>query len=365
MNQIPSFDYLEQYYEIESDILQAITTTLRSGDLILGRQVETFERGFKNFLGGHGDAVGVNSGTDALVICLLAFGVGPGDEVVTVSNTAVPTISAIRIVGAKPVFCDVDEHTALMDLSKLYLSLSRKTKAIIPVHLFGNMVDVGEIYDIISDRNIVVIEDCAQAHGAKFDNKISGTLGDAAAFSFYPTKNLGAYGDAGLCFSTNLNIATKMRKIRTYGFNESFSVEMEGVNSRMDEIQAAILNVKLPFLEIYNRRRYKLADLYDSLLKADIQRIVTNKHVDNAYHQFVIRVENRDKIREYLLDFGIKTNIHYQKPIHLMDGYKFLGYSKGSLPVTEMLAKEVLSLPLFPELGESQVSFVCEKLNEY
>jgi len=365
MSRIVMFDYLEQYSGLQNEIITAVEQVLSSGQLILGEKVRTFQNGFASFLGNEADgqAVGVNSGTDALAISLMACGVGQGDEVITVTNTAVPTVSAIRITGATPVFCDVDEMTALMDLEKLHSCLTDKTKAIVPVHLFGNVVDVSRLRSLIVDRNIAIVEDCAQAHGARLHGKAAGTLGDASAFSFYPTKNLGAFGDAGLCFTSDQRLAKEMRKIRMYGFEDTYYAEREGINSRMDELQAAILNVKLPYLTANVEHRRRLAGCYNKLLKPSISRITTQEGVEHAYHLFVIRVRDRSHVREALAEQGISTGIHYPYPIHLMRGYEFLGYQQGDFPVAEHLSTEILSLPLYPELSEKSVKRVCRALN--
>jgi dTDP-4-amino-4,6-dideoxygalactose transaminase len=357
------FDYLRQYQDIEDKILSRITSVLKSGNLILGEQVKRFENNFSNYLGTDGYSVAVNSGTDALVIALRALNIGYGDEIITVSNTAVPTVSAIRIVGATPVFCDVDESTALIRIDQIENLITENTKAIIPVHLFGNVVDIDEIKKVTVERGIYIIEDCAQALGSKFNDNMVGTLGDISAFSFYPTKNLGAYGDAGLCFSKDPVIAKKMRAIRMYGFDENNISEIEGVNSRMDEIQAAILNVKLEFIDSYIKKRRELAKEYNELLNPSIVRFSECAHSRHSYHLFVIRVVDRDIVTQKLSDIGIDTGIHYQYPIHLMSGYEFLGYSKGSLPITELLSGELLSLPMYPELTKEEVAFVCGQLN--
>jgi dTDP-3-amino-2,3,6-trideoxy-4-keto-D-glucose/dTDP-3-amino-3,4,6-trideoxy-alpha-D-glucose/dTDP-2,6-dideoxy-D-kanosamine transaminase len=365
MSRIVMFDYLEQYNGLQNDIIAAVEQVLSSGQLILGEQVRTFQKGFASFLGkeADGQAVGVNSGTDALAISLMACGVGQGDEVITSTNTAVPTVSAIRMTGATPVFCDVDEMTALMDLEKLHSCLTDKTKAIVPVHLFGNVVDVSRLRSLVADRNIAIVEDCAQAHGARLHGKAVGTLGDASAFSFYPTKNLGAFGDAGLCFTCDQRLAKEMRKIRMYGFEDAYYAEREGINSRMDELQAAILNVKLPYLGVNVEHRRRLADCYNKLLKPSISRISILEGVEHAYHLFVIRVRDRSHVREALAEQGISTGIHYPYPIHLMRGYEFLGYQQGDFPVAEHLSTEILSLPLYPELSEKSVKRVCSTLN--
>ena len=364
MTFIPVFEYLSQYKQIETEILSAIKDTLNSGNLILGKQVQTFERSFTEYLGGTGEAVAVNSGTDALAVSLMACGVRQGAEVITVSNTAVPTVSAIRMVGAMPVFCDVDENTALMDIDKLTSCITDKTRAVIPVHLYGNVVDVEKIKKVVEGYEIKVIEDCAQAHGAELRRKFAGTLGDAAAFSFYPTKNLGAYGDAGICYSADSFLIKEMRKIRMYGFDGEYYSEREGINSRMDEIQAAILNVKLTNLQKYIERRRNIAALYESNLEPGISRIVSSQESKHAYHLYVIKVENREKVRKELLQKGVCTGIHYPFPIHLMRGFSFLGYRKGSFPHTENLSQQVLSLPMFPELSDKKVMKVCSVINE-
>jgi len=363
VKRVPAFNYLKHYKDIEDEVLLAIGTVLNSGSLVLGSQVKKFESDFSNFLGVDGYSVGVNSGTDALVVALRALNIGYGDEVITVSNTAVPTISAIRMVGATPVFCDVDEKTALIRIEKIEGLITKKTKAIIPVHLFGNVVDIYKIRNIVVERSIFIVEDCAQALGSSLNGNMVGTLGDIAAFSFYPTKNLGAYGDAGLCFSKDLSVAIKMRKIRMYGFNKMNISEIEGINSRMDEMQAAILNVKLKYLDSYIEKRRELAQEYNRLLNSGIVRFTEYANSRHSYHLFVIRVPDRDTVRKKLSDVGVGTGIHYQCPIHLMSGYEFLGYSEGSLPITELLSGELLSLPMYPELTKEEVAFVCEKLN--
>lgn len=314
-------------------------------------------------MGNEGYSIAVNSGTDALVVALRALNIGYGDEVITVSNTAVPTVSAIRIVGAIPVFCDVEESTALIRIDQIKEVLTKNTKAIIPVHLYGNVVDIDEIKKITAGKGIYIIEDCAQAIGSKINNKMVGTLADISAFSFYPTKNLGAYGDAGLCFSKDLILANKMREIRMYGFDENNISKVEGINSRMDEIQAAILNVKLEHLDSYILKRIELAKEYNKLLKPNIIRFSKSVNSRHSYHLFVIRVKNRDIVRKKLSDAGIDTGIHYKCPIHLMSGYEFLGYSKDSLPITESLSGELISLPIYPELTRKEVEFVCEQVN--
>ena len=361
--QVRMFDYLQQYQELRTEVLTAVERVLASGQLILGPEVAAFEESFARFLGVDGGAVGVNSGTDAIAIALRALGIGTRDEVVTVANTAVPTVSAIRETGANPVFCDVNPRTCLMDLSKLESCITGRTKAILPVHLFGNVVDIPRVFEIIADRNIAVLEDCAQAHGARLNGKMAGTMGTVSAFSFYPTKNLGAYGDGGLCFSGDADLVERMRSIRMYGFESARQSAREGVNSRLDEVQAAILGVKLVHLDVWVRGRQRLAAHYDASLPRGVERVVAGAGVEHAYHLYVVKVDDRDVVREKLREQGIATGVHYEHPIHLMPGYGFLECRQGDLPETEALAQRILSLPLYPELPEESVDRVCEALN--
>ena len=368
MIEVKAFDYLEQYAEIEQEIETAIKRVLKSGQLILGPEVEAFENEFAEWLGGGGHGVGVNSGTDALVVALMALDIGQGDEVVTVANTAVPTVSAIRAVGATPKFCEIDGDTCLMDIAELDACITERTRAIIPVHLYGNVVDVPEIRSVIASRDIKIIEDCAQSHGAKLGNlstgTMAGTMGAVGAFSFYPTKNLGAYGDAGLCYTSDEALADKMRCIRMYGFKDRQYSQMSGVNSRLDELQAAILRVKLPGLNSYIERRRSIATQYSNTLESSIKLVQTSPSGHHAYHQFVVKLSRRDAIKESLAQMGVTTAIHYPWPIHTMSGFSDLNYQHGDLPVTESIANEILSLPIYPELKPTQVEQVCSAINQ-
>lgn len=363
MNRIRMFDYLGQYRTLQAEMQVALARVLESGQLILGPAGQRFEEDFAGFLGSDGQCVAVNSGTDALAVALRALDVGPGDEVITVANTAVPTVSAIRMTGATPVFCDVDADTALLDLNEVPRRLTPRTKAIIPVHLYGNAVDIPLLRQVVAGQGIKIIEDCAQAHGATFGGRMVGTMGDAGAFSFYPTKNLGAYGDGGLCFSADAELVRKMRMIRMYGFEGSYYAEIEGVNSRLDELQAAVLSVKLPHLAAWLAQRRELAAAYDRHLPASARHLRSGAGVGHAYHLYVVTVPERDRVRAELAQRGIDTGIHYPHPIHRMRGYSFLGYGEGSLPRTEALAPNLLSLPLYPELPVDDVLRVCEALS--
>lgn len=375
MSKVPSFDYLEQYAEIEPEIDVAIKRVLNSGRLVLGQEVVAFENEFSDWLlrGGSRSrsddgvaaySVGVNSGTDALLVALMALGLGRGDEVITVANTAVPTVSAIGAAGAVAKFCDVDADTCLMDLAKLDACITSKTRAIIPVHLFGNVVDVPKIRTLIEGRDIKIIEDCAQCHGAKLDGVFAGTMGDVGAFSFYPTKNLGAYGDAGLCITSDLELAEVMRSIRMYGFTDRQYSVRSGINSRLDELQAAILRVKLNKLDSYIVNRRVIADLYLGDLHPSIQVVRPLPGVQHAYHQFVVKLRNRDAVKQRLEQVGIATAIHYPWPLHTMSGFSHLNYTGGELPVTEASANQILSLPIYPEMSSTKVEQVCSAINQ-
>ncbi|MCA8980305.1 MAG: DegT/DnrJ/EryC1/StrS family aminotransferase [Planctomycetes bacterium] len=360
---IPVFDYLEQHAALEDEILAAAKRVFASGRLMLGSELAAFETGFANWLGcdGHG-AVGVANGTDALEVCLRALNVGAGDEVITVANTAVPTVSAIRRAGATPVLCDVDPHTALMDLEQVPALLTDRTRAVIPVHLYGNAVNVPRLVAQVEPRGVAVVEDCAQSHGARFEGRMTGTMGDAAAFSFYPTKNLGAYGDGGLCIARDDEIADRMRRIRMYGFDGAPIALLDGVNSRLDEVQAAILSVKLPHLASWVERRRALAQRYLAQLPDGAVPFATDPRAQHAYHLFVVQVDDRDGVRARLLERGVGTGVHYPAAIHRMPAYRDL--DAPDLPHTEALTERVLSLPLYPELREESVDHVVHALAE-
>jgi dTDP-4-amino-4,6-dideoxygalactose transaminase len=361
MTPVGMFDYREQLAALRSELLAAMTRVLDSGTLILGPEVERFEQAFAATLG-PGGAVGVNSGTDALAVALRALGIGVGDEVVTVANTAVPTVSAIRSTGATPVFCEVDPRTALLDPEDAVRRVGPRTRAIVPVHLYGNVVDVERLAALLAGSGVRIVEDCAQCHGARLRGRPAGTFGDVAAFSFYPTKNLGAFGDAGLCFARDAALVSTMRSIRMYGFEGACYSEREGINSRLDPLQAAVLGVKLPHLQRFVARRRELAGRYDRALSPRLQRIAPAPGVDHSYHLYVVRVPARDRVREALRQRSILTGIHYPHPIHRMRGYAFLG-APADLPHTEALAEQVLSLPLYPELSEASVDRVAAELN--
>ncbi len=361
---IPFFDSTRQFSKIQSKIDASVARVFRSGKFILGEEGVRFENGFASFIGAR-YGIGVNSGTDALKIALRALGIKPGDEVITVSNTAVPTISAIRETGAIPVFVDIDEYftIATKDIER---AITKKTKAIIPVHLYGQPCAMAAVLKIAKKHGLKVIEDCAQATGAKIKDKKIGSFGDLACFSFYPTKNLGAYGDGGMIITSNKKLADACRRLRMYGMEKTYYAHEEGYNSRLDELQAAVLNIKLNYLEAWNTRRNKIAHFY-------LANII-NKHItlprlktgySHAFHLFVIRTKARKQLEKYLQGNGIGFGIHYPFPIHLQKAYGFLGYKTGELPATEQAAKEILSLPVFPELTDEELKYIVKKINAF
>ena len=339
----------EQYLARKAEIDAAISRVLDGGRYILADEVKAFEQEFASYLGIL-YAVGVGSGTEALHLALAACGIVPGDEVITVSHTAVATVAAVELAGARPVFVDIDPETFTLDPTKLEAAITSRTRAVIPVHLYGHPVDMGAIMAIARRRNLRVIEDCAQAHGAIGDGKRVGVCGDAGCFSFYPTKNLGAIGDGGMVVTKDGAIASKIRLLREYGWKERNKSDIPGWNSRLDEIQAAILRVKLRYLDADNSARTLIAGEYSkALTDSDLALPAARDGVTHAWHQFVVRSSRRDALWKYLNENGVSTLIHYPIPVHLQPAYR--GRTGDlNLPETERAAREVLSLPIYPEL---------------
>ena len=359
---IPVFDARPQYQALKAELDGAIARVLERGWFIQGEEHATFEEEFAAFCGArHG--VGVASGTDGIRIGLQALGVGSGDEVVTVANAGVPPIAAILETGARPVFVDVDPATRTLDPDLLEAALSPRTRAILAIHLYGHPADVDRILEVARPRGVRLLEDCAQAHGAEYRGKRVGSLGDAAAFSFYPTKNLGAYGDGGLITTGDDDVADRARLLRQYGWRGQYLSETHGINSRLDELQAAILRVKLRYLEAANDHRRLRAARYTERLRGVVTPVGLAWSRD-VYHLYVVDVADRDRLRAALAERGIGTGIHYPLPAHLQEPYAELGAGLGSLPVTERLADRVLSLPMFPELPLEHVDQVAEAVNE-
>ncbi|WP_411078238.1 DegT/DnrJ/EryC1/StrS family aminotransferase [Streptomyces sp. cmx-10-25] len=363
------WDYLPEYENERDDIIDAVDTVFRSGRLILGPSVEGFESEFAAY---HGLAhcTGVDNGTNAVKLGLQALGVGPGDEVITVSNTAAPTVVAIDGTGAVPVFVDIREQDFLMDTDQVAAAITPRTKALLPVHLYGQCVDMAPLERLAEQHGLKILEDCAQSHGARHHGRTAGTIGDAAAFSFYPTKVLGAYGDAGAVVTDDAGVDAALRRLRYYGMAETYYVvQTPGHNSRLDEVQAEILRRKLRRLDAYAGGRRTVARRYEEGLgdlcaPGGFQLPATAEGNEHVYYVYVVRHPRRDEIIERLKGYGISLNISYPWPVHTMSGFEHLGHAKGSLPVTERLAGEIFSLPMYPSLSEDVQDKVISALRE-
>ena len=355
---------LEQYNSYKKEIDTAISSVLTKGNYILGDEVKSFEQEFSDFIGvDYG--IGVGNGTDALLVALKACGVGPEDEVITVSHTAVATATSIIMSGEKPVLVDIEPNFYSIDLSKLESAITEKTKAIILVHLYGCPAEIENIKKITKKHNIFLIEDCAQAHGAVYKDSKVGSFGDLSCFSFYPTKNLGAIGDGGMVLTKDDSLAERCFELREYGWKERYSSSTFGWNTRLDEIQAAILRVKLKYLDIDNKKRKRIAQMYKELLDDSIIELPKErKESSHVYHLFVIQSDNRDSLMEYLHQKDIFVNIHYPLPIHLQPFYKSILQTK-ELKITESIAKKILSLPMYPELLDEEVEEVSAAVNNF
>jgi len=350
---------LAQYQAQREEILAAIRRVLESGHYILGPEVEAFENAFARYCGVR-NAVGVNSGTDALILALRALDIGAGDEVITASHTALATVSAIIAAGATPVLVDIDSEFYTMDPAGFEAAVTSKTKAVIPVHLYGQAADMEAIMRIARKHHLKVIEDCSQASGTLFHGCRVGSIGDAGCFSFYPTKNLGGIGDGGIVVSDSAAFSGRVRRLRQYGWSEQRSTEEPGLNSRLDELQAAILNVKLKRLDADNERRREIARIYcEALGGSDIVLPTERPGSTHIYHLFVIACAERDALQERLAASGIQAGIHYRMPAHLHSGYdRLCRMPDGGLPQTEMLANKILSLPMYPELTNKESEMV-------
>ncbi len=348
----------------QAEYEQAALKVLRSGWYILGNEVANFEKEFAEYLGGK-FCVGVNSGLDALTLSVRALNIGAGDEVIVPANTYIATVLAITANGATPIFVEPDEFYNL-DASKIESVVTEKTKAVMVVHLYGQSARMDKICAVTEKYNLKLIEDCAQSHGAKFNGKMTGTFGDAGCFSFYPTKNLGGFGDGGAIVTDDADLAKTLKMLRNYGSEIKYHNQLEGVNSRLDEMQAALLRVKLSHLDELNLERKKIADKYLTGIKNPrLYLPQLRAGAEHVYHQFVIRTERRDEFKKYLEDNGIKTVIHYPIPPHLAECYKRLGYKRGDFPITEKFADEVLSLPMFNGMTDEEINFVIDVCNEY
>ena len=360
---VPFLDLKIQHRQIEHEVLPMLTEAMQTAQFIGGPNVEGFEQEFAAFCNTR-YCIGVNSGTDALRFALMAAGVGPGDAVVTVPNTFIATTEAISQVGAMPVFVDVDPNTCNMDpenLGEFMESTNHKVRAIIPVHLYGQPADMDPILEIAQNRNLTVIEDACQAHGARYKDQMAGSIGLAGCFSFYPGKNLGAYGEGGAVVTNDADTAGKIRMIRDHGQAQKYYHDMEGYNGRLDAIQAGVLRIKLKRLAGWNRARQQNASIYDKLLAGlpglDIVRV--NGFAQSVYHLYVIMVDNRAGLQQHLAEKGIATGLHYPLPLHLQKAYAKQGHREGDFPAAERCAERLLSLPMYPELAREQIEYVC------
>jgi len=371
---VPFIDLKRQYKRIEDEVLSTQKKVLEKGRFILGEEVSAFEEEFARYCGvGYG--VGVGSGTEALFLALMAAGIGNGDEVITVSHTFIASALAISMTGAQPLFVDIDPDIYTMDPNALEdLVKKRKSKdcrrgrvkAVLPVHLYGHPAEMDSIVDIADRHNLMIIEDACQAHGALYRGKKVGSFGLLSCFSFYPTKNLGGYGDGGIVLTDDKNLCKKLRLLRCYGEKKKYEHILKGGNSRLDEIQAAVLRVKLKYLQQWNEERRERALYYRRLLENTELVCPTEKeHCWHVYHLFVIRTKQRASLAGFLRKRGIETLVHYPLPVHLQKAYKELGYGKGDLPVTERYSREILSLPFFPELTDEEIREVQEEIENF
>jgi len=350
----PFIDLKAQYSNIKDEVLRCINDILESSHYILGENVKKFEDDIKSYLG-VSEAIGVASGTDALHLALKALDITHGDEVITTPFTFFATVEAILYVGAKPVFVDIDENTYNIDPYKIEEKITPRTKAIIPVHIFGCPADMIKINEIAQKYGLKIIEDAAQAFGAKIGDKKIGTFGDIACFSFYPSKNLGCFGDGGMVVTNNPEIADKIRILRNHGSPGRYVHETVGLNSRLDEIQAGVLRIKLKHIDEYNSLRRKKANIYTKFLS---DKVITPKEVENTYHVYhlySIRSESRDKIKEILAKQGFPSVVYYPIPMHLQKAIANLGFKKGDFPIAEKVSREILALPIYPEIPDEEV----------
>ncbi len=362
---IPLVDLKAQYDSIKNEIQEAISRVLETSQFILGTEVEKFEEEFACYLGVR-YAIGINSGTNAIYLALLALGIKPGDEVITVSQTFIATVDAIYWTGARPVLVDIDEATFTMDPKKFEAAITQKTKAVIPVHLYGHPADMDQVLAVAKKHNLWVIEDACQAHGALYKGKRVGGLGHAACFSFYPGKNLGAYGEGGAVTTNDEKLAILIKKLRNHGGLKKYSHEIPGFNARLEGIQGAILRVKLPYLDRWNDLRRQHASEYEKSLQGlGIKFPSEASYARSIFHVYVIRAPQRDSLNDHLNEQGIGCAIHYPIPNHLLPCFQSLGYRLGDLPVTEKISKEVLSLPLFPELKKEQIEEVAGQVRNF
>ncbi len=363
---IPVIDLKVQHEALAAEIMEVLSGIVAAGAFVGGPQLEAFEREWAAFCGAD-HAIGVGSGTDAVRFALMGTGVGAGDEVVTVPFTFVATLEAILQAGAKPILVDVDPGTYTLDPGRLEAAITPKTRALLPVHLYGQPADMEALQQIADRRGLLLLEDASQAHGATCRGRTAGSLGRAAAFSFYPAKNMGACGEAGAVTTSDPEVARKVRMLREHGQSSKNAHDFPGFNAKMDAIQAAVLRIKLKRLPQWNEARRAVASVYDRLL-ADVPGLILPRQAGFArsvYHLYVVRTARRDELQEHLKAHGIATGVHYPVPLHFQKAFAYLGYSRGDFPVSEKLAEEVLSLPIYPELPLDSVEYICSRVRDF
>jgi dTDP-4-amino-4,6-dideoxygalactose transaminase len=363
---VPFVDLRSQHQQLSSELQAAFARVMDRSSFILGEEVAQFEKEFAAYIGSP-HAVGVASGLDALRLSLTALGVGEGDEVLVPANTYIATALAVSACGARPVLVDAEERTFGLDPRKTQEAITPRTKAVIPVHLYGQPCDIDAIMSIAARANLFVVEDACQAHGARTTGRACGTIGDAGCFSFYPSKNLGAAGDGGMVVTKRPELAERLKLLRDYGQERKYHHAVKGLNSRLDGLQAAILRVKLPYLDRWNQRRAEHAAQYaDALARVSEIRLPAEIAApEHVYHLYVVRARARDGLMKHFGERGIQCGIHYPIPIHLQTAYADLGYSRGSFPLTERLAEEVVSLPMYPELNREQIDTIASAVEEF
>ena len=358
---VPFVDLRAQHRPLVGEIERAMRGVIDRGDFIMGAAVEQFETEYAAYIGTR-HAIGVGTGLSAIELALRAFDVGPGDEVITPANTFIATVLAIMAVGARPVFADMDGATYGIDADAINAAVTARTKAIVPVHLYGQPVDLDAVVAVARRHNLVVIEDAAQAHGARYKGRRAGSIGDAAAFSFYPSKNLGALGDGGMITTNDDRAAAKLRLLHNYGQRVKYFHAIPGTNSRLDTLQAAVLSIKLPHLDGWNAARRRHAAAYATRLTDHVKTPIASPDVEHIYHLYVIETPDRSALEQRLKARQIQTGIHYPVPAHLQEACAPLGYKAGDFPVTEAAAPRLLSLPMFAELSDEQIDYVANAI---
>jgi len=366
MRKIQLFDIKREHEKILSEIKEKVNRAIEMGNFILGEDVKLFEKEVSSFLGTK-YAVGVSSGTEALFLSLKALGIKEEDEVITTPFTFIATVEVILRTGAKPVFVDIDKDSLLMDVKKIEEKITKKTKAILPVHLYGNVCDMQKVKNVADRYNLKIIEDCAQSFGSAYAGKKAGNFGDCGCFSFFPAKNLGAFGDAGLIATNDREVYEKVLLLRNHGSVLKYNYKFQGYNARLDTIQAAILRVKLKYIDRFIEKRRKSAQMYFDELEGinEVEFLKVSEKVYHSYNYFTIKVKNRGDLIDFLKDKEVSTAVYYPESLHLLKIYSCLGYKKGDLPVSEEIQNEVLSLPIFASLKEEEIEYICNSIKEF